>query len=97
MDNVNLPETMQAVVVRGRELELTPLPLPLIEPDGVLLEVLQVGFCGSDHSLIKSGGLQEGTILGHFQEDPVRLDEGQRQGGQFKLTAAHDDRLHGFR
>jgi len=65
MDNVTIPETMQAVIVHGRELELTTLPLPGLEPDGVLLEVLQVGFCGSDHSLIKSGGLQEGTILGH--------------------------------
>ena len=62
---MKLPETMQAVVYRGGQLELETLPLPLIEPDGVLLEVLKVGFCGSDHSLIKSGGLGEGTILGH--------------------------------
>ena len=65
MDHMNIPETMQAVIVHGRELELATLTLPDIEPDGVLLEVLQVGFCGSDHSLVKSGGLQEGTILGH--------------------------------
>ena len=65
MDNVNLPETMQAVIVRDRALELTTLPLPAVESDGILLEVLQVGFCGSDHSLIKSGGLPEGTVLGH--------------------------------
>lgn len=62
---MRIPETMQAVIVRDRELELTTLPLPVVEPDGVLLEVLQVGFCGSDHSLIKSGGLPAGTILGH--------------------------------
>lgn len=56
---------MQAVVFREGELELATVPLPAIEPDGVLLEVLNVGFCGSDHSLIKSGGLAAGTILGH--------------------------------
>ena len=62
---MKLPETMQAVVYRGGQLELETLPLPHIEPDGVLLEVLKVGFCGSDHSLIKSAGLGEGSILGH--------------------------------
>lgn len=62
---MKLPETMQAVVYRGGQLELDTLPLPVIEPDGVLLEVLKVGFCGSDHSLITSGGLGDGTILGH--------------------------------
>jgi threonine dehydrogenase-like Zn-dependent dehydrogenase len=62
---VNLPEKMQAVVGRGGQLVLASVPIPGIEPDGVLLEVLNVGFCGSDHSLIKSGGLPEDTILGH--------------------------------
>jgi threonine dehydrogenase-like Zn-dependent dehydrogenase len=56
---------MAAVVWQEGGLKLLSLPLPEIEPDGVLLEVLNVGFCGTDHSLVKSGGLQEGTILGH--------------------------------
>jgi threonine dehydrogenase-like Zn-dependent dehydrogenase len=63
--NVNLPEKMQAVVGRGGQLTLTSVPVPTIEADGVLLEVLNVGFCGSDHSLINSGGVADGTILGH--------------------------------
>lgn len=62
---MHLPETMQAVVFRGGRLEVATVPVPAVEPDGVLLEVLKVGFCGSDHSLIKSGGLADGTILGH--------------------------------
>jgi threonine dehydrogenase-like Zn-dependent dehydrogenase len=62
---MNLPETMQAVVIHDGHLELATLPLPLLEPQHVLLEVLGVGFCGTDHSLIKSGGVAEGTILGH--------------------------------
>jgi (R,R)-butanediol dehydrogenase/meso-butanediol dehydrogenase/diacetyl reductase len=56
---------MQAVVGRGGQLVLASVPVPTIEPDGVLLEVLNVGFCGTDHSLIKSGGLPEESILGH--------------------------------
>lgn len=56
---------MQAVVFRGGHLEAATVPVPVIEPDAVLLEVLKVGFCGSDHSLITSGGLAEDTILGH--------------------------------
>lgn len=62
---MSLPQKMQAVVFRGGHLELATVPLPEIESDAVLLEVLNVGFCGSDHSLIKSGGLAEDTILGH--------------------------------
>jgi threonine dehydrogenase-like Zn-dependent dehydrogenase len=56
---------MRAVVFRAGRLELATLPLPAIAPDTVLLEVLDVGFCGTDHSLIKSGALAENTILGH--------------------------------
>ena len=62
---MNLPQTMQAVLVHDGQLELNTIPLPAVEPEGVLLEVLNVGFCGSDHSLIHSGGLPDGTILGH--------------------------------
>jgi len=62
---MDLPRLMQAVVVRGGQLELTTLPVPAVEPDGVLLEVLDVGVCGSDHSLFKSGGMKDGSILGH--------------------------------
>ena len=62
---MSLPRKMQAVVFRGGNLEFATVPLPEIESGAVLLEVLNVGFCGSDHSLIKSGGLAEGTILGH--------------------------------
>ena len=59
------PRKMQAVVYRAGRLALETVPVPTIEPDSVLLKVLTVGFCGSDHSLIKSGGLVDGTILGH--------------------------------
>jgi threonine dehydrogenase-like Zn-dependent dehydrogenase len=62
---VLIPQEMKAAVWQKGELRLTTLPVPEIEPDGVLLEVLSVGICGTDHSMMKSGGLAEGTILGH--------------------------------
>jgi (R,R)-butanediol dehydrogenase/meso-butanediol dehydrogenase/diacetyl reductase len=66
MDRYPLPREMRAVVYRtavGLQVEI--LPVPEAGPDGVLIKVANTGFCGSDHSLIKSGGLADGIILGH--------------------------------
>ena len=61
-----IPLRMPAVVYRpDRGLVLEEIPVPDIGPDGVLIRVAHTGVCGSDHSLIKSGGLADGTILGH--------------------------------
>ena len=67
LDMINsIPARMPAVVYRtGRGLVLEEMPVPATGPDGVLVEVAHAGFCGSDHALIKSGGLADGTILGH--------------------------------
>jgi threonine dehydrogenase-like Zn-dependent dehydrogenase len=57
---------MKAAVYRrpaGLVVEEVPAPDP--EPDGVLVRVADTGFCGSDHSLIESGFLPDGIILGH--------------------------------
>lgn len=57
---------MRAAVYRkGRGLVIEDLPIPPIEPDQVLVKVSHTGFCGSDHSMIESGGLPDGIILGH--------------------------------
>lgn len=57
---------MPAVVYRpDRGLVLEEIPVPATGPDGVLIQVAHTGFCGSDHSLVKTGGLADGTILGH--------------------------------
>ncbi len=64
--NVSIPSRMPAVVYRtGRGLVLEDWPVPATGPDGVLVAVAHTGFCGSDHALIKTGGLADGTILGH--------------------------------
>ena len=57
---------MKAVVYdRSEKLKLLDVPVPEPEPDQVLVRVSNTGFCGSDHSLIESGGLADGYILGH--------------------------------
>jgi 2-desacetyl-2-hydroxyethyl bacteriochlorophyllide A dehydrogenase len=57
---------MKAIVFRASKGIVTEeIPLPQIGDEQVLIKVANTGFCGSDHSLIKSGGLTDGIILGH--------------------------------
>ena len=64
--DTTIPPTMQAVVFRqDRGLVLEEVPVPSPDPDGVLIRVAHTGFCGTDHSLLKTNGLADGTILGH--------------------------------
>jgi len=39
--------------------------LPEIGKDGVLVKISNTGFCGTDHSMLESGGIPDGIILGH--------------------------------
>jgi 2-desacetyl-2-hydroxyethyl bacteriochlorophyllide A dehydrogenase len=54
-----------AVFRRSKGLVLEDLPIPDPGSDGVLVKVSDTGFCGSDHSLLESGLLPDGIILGH--------------------------------
>jgi threonine dehydrogenase-like Zn-dependent dehydrogenase len=64
--NAAIPQSMPAVVYRrDHGLVVEEIPVPATGPDGVLIQVSHTGFCGSDHSLVKTGGLADGTILGH--------------------------------
>jgi threonine dehydrogenase-like Zn-dependent dehydrogenase len=57
---------MKAVVYHpDRGLVYEVRPDPDIDEGEVLLAVIDVGFCGSDHSIIESGGAPDGLILGH--------------------------------
>jgi 2-desacetyl-2-hydroxyethyl bacteriochlorophyllide A dehydrogenase len=57
---------MKAVVYDQTEkLIVQDVPMPEIDPDQVLIRVSNTGFCGSDHSMIESGGLAQGYIAGH--------------------------------
>ena len=61
---------------RSKGLVVEERPMPRLEPDEVLVKVVNVGFCGSDHSMVESGSLKDGTVLGHevsgFVEDTGR-------------------------
>ncbi len=57
---------MKAAMYRvGKGLVVEEVPIPRIEADQVLVKISHTGFCGSDHSMISSGGLADNTILGH--------------------------------
>ena len=57
---------MRAAIYRKEKgLVIEDIPIPKVESDQVLVKVSHTGFCGTDHSNIESGGLQDGTILGH--------------------------------
>jgi threonine dehydrogenase-like Zn-dependent dehydrogenase len=54
-----------AVFRRSKGLVVEEVVKPEPGMDGVLVKVSNTGFCGSDHSLIESGLLPDGMILGH--------------------------------
>jgi threonine dehydrogenase-like Zn-dependent dehydrogenase len=57
---------MKAVVYRpSRGLVYEEVPDYQVAVDEVLVRVANTGFCGSDHSLVVSGFLPDGYILGH--------------------------------
>lgn len=61
-----MKKMMQAAVFRqSKGLLIEEASIPEFDDDQVLVKVSNTGFCGSDHSMIKSGGLPDGTILGH--------------------------------
>ena len=68
---------MKAAIYRdsgGLIIEEIPTPKPA--DDQVLVKVVNTGFCGSDHSLIETGGLADGTILGH-ETSGIVVEKGQ--------------------
>ncbi|MBW1924183.1 MAG: alcohol dehydrogenase catalytic domain-containing protein [Deltaproteobacteria bacterium] len=69
---------MKAVVYKtGRGLVLEQVPDPKPGEGGVLVRVVDTGFCGSDHSLIAGGLVPDGYILGHETSGVVdQLGEG---------------------
>lgn len=57
---------MRAAVYRqNKGLVIEDVPVPVLGPGEVLVKVANTGFCGSDHSLLESGSLPDGIILGH--------------------------------
>ena len=71
---------MKAAVYRKTKgLVVEEISMPEVEEDGVLVKVSDTGFCGSDHSLIESGLLPDGIILGH-EASGIVFDRGRQKG-----------------
>lgn len=72
---------MKAVVFRTqRGLTFEEVPDHTVAPDEVLIKVADTGFCGSDHSLIAGGLVQDGYILGH-EISGVVVEKGEKAEG----------------
>ena len=54
-----------AVYYQSKGLVVEDVPMPRMADDQVLVQVVNTGFCGSDHSMLEGGSLPDGTILGH--------------------------------
>ena len=54
-----------AVFYTDRGLVTEDVPMPEPGPGQILVRVANTGFCGSDHSIIESRDVPDGTILGH--------------------------------
>lgn len=85
---------MRAVVYDSEtKLALRDVPVPELSENEVLVKVVNTGFCGSDHSLIESGGLANGTIVGHevsgFVEEMGRKVEGPVMGERVMIRPTY--------
>jgi 2-desacetyl-2-hydroxyethyl bacteriochlorophyllide A dehydrogenase len=68
MTTTDLPATMPAAVLKGlRHVDVEDRPVPVIDPDEILLEVSHCGICGSDlHFMVEwEGAGRPGAIEGH--------------------------------
>ncbi|KKK21437.1 hypothetical protein AOCH_000134 [Aspergillus ochraceoroseus] len=67
---LQLPPNTSCLLVKKRTIRIEPIPLPILQPDGVLVKVISNGICGSDMHGYLSGGvggrpLVEPTVMGH--------------------------------
>ncbi|KAL5362421.1 chaperonin 10-like protein [Aspergillus floccosus] len=67
---LNLPQNTSCVLVDKRCVSIEPIPLPILQPDGVLVKVIANGICGSDMHVYLSGGIggrasYGRTVMGH--------------------------------
>jgi len=69
-----------AVFDPSKGLVIKDVPRPGIGAGEVLVRVANTGFCGSDHTILESGNIPEGTILGHEVSGTVEEVEPAHQG-----------------
>jgi len=72
---------MRAAVYRQNAgLVIEDVPTPEIGAGEVLVKIANTGFCGSDHSMLESGNIPDGIILGHEVSGTV-ADQGRDVNG----------------
>lgn len=67
---LDLPPNTSCVLLRKRVISVEPTPLPVLQPDGVLVRVIATGICGSDLHNYLAGGVggrpvTEPLVMGH--------------------------------
>jgi threonine dehydrogenase-like Zn-dependent dehydrogenase len=76
-----------------KKLAVRDVPMPELSEKEVLVKVVNAGFCGSDHSMIESGSLKDGTIVGHevsgIVEDMGKKVEGPSVGERVMIRPTY--------
>ena len=55
--SLNLPDNTSCVLLKKRTISVEAMPMPILQPDGVLVKVISTGICGSDMHNYLSGGV----------------------------------------
>ncbi|KAK1927366.1 putative xylitol dehydrogenase [Papiliotrema laurentii] len=74
--SLNLPPNTSCVLLKKQTISVEPTPLPILQPDGVLVKVIATGICGSDLHNYLAGGVggrpvTEPIVMGHESSGEV--------------------------
>lgn len=73
---LNLPDNTSCILLKKRNIVVKPRPMPILQPDGVLVKVVATGICGSDLHNYLAGGVggrpvTEPIVMGHESSGEV--------------------------
>lgn len=90
--DLNLAPNTSCVLVKKQTIEVRPTPLPILQPDGILVKVMASGICGSDLHNYLAGGVggrpvTEPLVMGHESSGEVIVV------GEFVTTHKVGDRV----
>jgi len=68
--SLNLPGNTSCVLLKKETIDVRDMPMPILQPDGVLVKVICTGICGSDMHGYLAGGVggrpvTEPVVMGH--------------------------------
>jgi hypothetical protein len=74
--SLNLPPNTACVLLKKQTISVEATPLPILQPDGVLVKVITTGICGSDLHNYLAGGVggrpvTEPIVMGHESSGEV--------------------------